>query len=78
MKINAIKEKLEKLNTKKIQLERDRENILKEWEKNGIVSIKEAENKKQKLTEELKKLKIREQKLIKKLEDDYDWESLEC
>jgi len=77
MKINEIKKKLEKMNTQKIKWERDIENILRKWGEKGIESKEEAQLEKERLSAELEKLKRREEKLLKKLHDDYDWDSLE-
>lgn len=74
--IEKIQKEVETKKREKIQLERDVENIETEWKKQGISDINEAKEKVEILKAGGEKLKTREDKLLKRLESEYQWESV--
>lgn len=74
--LDKLQKQIEKLKTEKIQMERDIENIDKEWKGQGINSLDEAKAKQKQLEEEIKKLESREEKLLFRVETEFDWKNI--
>jgi chromosome segregation ATPase len=74
--LEELQNKINKLKTEKIQVERDIEHITTEWKEQGIESIEQAKERQKTLEIEIKKLESREKKLLIRLETEFDWKGL--